>query len=220
MQNSKDSSNYQDYVIKDGRLVGDFDGLYLNFDDPWHQSKPDNAFSSLRTLAISWCNQLRKKYDSNRVIELGCGFGHLTEQLRTLNFASIGMDVSEVAIKKAREMHPASTFVRGELNDFDRISQFDPDIFLMADISWYVLDDLNRFIKNLSLHNDHRKKPTFLIHLLTTYPPGVQKYGADKFTNLDEIKKYFNLNYIEYGCTQRPVENGPLSTATYFIAKI
>ena len=29
-------NNYQDYVIKDGALVGDFDGLYRDFEDPWH----------------------------------------------------------------------------------------------------------------------------------------------------------------------------------------
>ena len=27
---------YQDYVIKNGELVGDFNGMYREFDDPWH----------------------------------------------------------------------------------------------------------------------------------------------------------------------------------------
>ena len=32
---------YQDYVIKDGKFIGDFEGMYRNFDDPWHQSRED-----------------------------------------------------------------------------------------------------------------------------------------------------------------------------------
>ena len=29
---------YQDYVIKDGRLIGEFEGMYQDFDDPWEQT--------------------------------------------------------------------------------------------------------------------------------------------------------------------------------------
>lgn len=220
MTKAKQPLRYQDYVIKDGKLVGDFDGLYKNFDDPWHQSREDHAFDSRRVLALSWCNQLRKKYNCNRIVELGCGFGHLTEQLRQQDFASIGVDISQVAIEKAREINPSSNFVTARLNEFEKIRQFDPDIFLMAEITWYVLDDLEKFIENLRSHKNQRKQPTFLIHLLTTYAPGVQKYGVDKFTNLDEIKRYFNLNYIESGYTQTPREDDPLSQGTYFVAEI
>jgi len=220
MTQAKQTPRYQDYVIKDGKLVGDFDGLYKNFDDPWHQSREDNAFDSRRVLAVSWCNQLRKKYNCNRIVELGCGFGHLTEQLRQQNFASIGVDISQVAVEKAREINPSSNFVTAGLNEFEKIWQFDPDIFLMAEITWYVLDDLEKFIENLRNHKNQRKRPTFLIHLLTTYAPGIQKYGIDKFTNLDEIKRYFNLNYLESGYIQTPREDDPLSQGTYFVAEI
>ena len=54
-------------------------------------------------------------------------------------------------------------------------------------------------IKNLKKTKKYRKKPIFLIHLLTTYNLEVQKYGVDKFTNLDEILKFFNLDYLESG---------------------
>jgi hypothetical protein len=60
----------------------------------------------------------------------------------------------------------------------------------------------------------------FLIHLLATYEPGVQKYGADKFTNLDEIIKYFNLEYLEYGFVKTVTEFDDKSQGTYFVAKV
>jgi SAM-dependent methyltransferase len=209
---------YQDYVIKDGKLIGDFDGLYKNFDDPWHQSRDDH--DSRRILSLSWCIELRKKFGCNRVIEIGCGFGHLTEQLRQHNFASVGIDISKVAIDKAREINPSSNFINAQINDFKKMSQFDPDIFLMAEITWYVLDDLNKFIENLQIYKRQRDKPTFLIHLLTTYAPGVQKYGLEKFTNLEEIKKYFNLAYLESGYIQTPRKDDLHSSGTYFVAEI
>ena len=40
MENNNKSKNtkYQDYVIKDGKLVGQFEEMYQNFEDPWEQS--------------------------------------------------------------------------------------------------------------------------------------------------------------------------------------
>ncbi|HPU29877.1 MAG TPA: hypothetical protein PLM71_06095 [Syntrophorhabdaceae bacterium] len=55
----------------------------------------------------------------------------------------------------------------------------------MVEITWYVLDKLDRFKKLLS------KMCTGcgFFHTLMTYAPGVQKYGVEYFTNLDEKKK-------------------------------
>ena len=36
--NSKD---YHDYVIKDGKLVGEFEQMYQNVKDPWPESQVD-----------------------------------------------------------------------------------------------------------------------------------------------------------------------------------
>jgi hypothetical protein len=30
---------YQDYVIKDGKLVDEFEQMYQDFEDPWEQSE-------------------------------------------------------------------------------------------------------------------------------------------------------------------------------------
>ena len=30
---------YQDFVIKDGKFIGEFEKMYQNFDDPWNQKK-------------------------------------------------------------------------------------------------------------------------------------------------------------------------------------
>lgn len=38
MNRPKKYQRYQDYVIRDGRLVGEFEEMYRDFDDPWGQS--------------------------------------------------------------------------------------------------------------------------------------------------------------------------------------
>jgi len=216
----KEIPRYQDFVIKNGKLVGDFEGLYKNFDDPWHQSCNDHLHDSRRSLAVNWCNRLREQYGATRVIELGCGFGHLCQALRQYNFSVIGIDISKTAIEKAREINSNSVFVQCAFNEFDKLKLFDADIYLMPEITWYVLDDLDGFIKNLKKLRKERKKPIFLIHLLTTYAPGVQKYGADKFNNLNEILQYFNLDYLESGFICTPRKEYENSKGTYFVAKI
>ena len=64
-----------------------------------------------------------------------------------------------------------------------------------------------------------RKLAIFLIHILATYKNNVQRYGRDKLTNLDEIKEYFDLDYLEAGYIEvkRPDSD---SRGTYFIAQI
>ena len=84
----------------------------------------------------------------------------------------------------------------------------------MAEITWYILGKLEPFIKQLK----ERFKGSYLIHLLTTYPDGVQKYGKDYFSNLKEILNYFSLNYIEFG----EITYSSLGDCnrTYFLAKL
>jgi SAM-dependent methyltransferase len=222
-QDSSQSSRevrYQDYVIRDGKLVGDFEGLYRDCADPWHQSRSDHTKDSRRALAVNWCQRLRSEHHSARVMELGCGFGHLSKALQDLSFNAVGVDISRTAIEQARQLNPNTTFVEGALSDFDFLRRFDPDIFLMAEITWYILDDLDLFLRNLRQHSSQRTRPTFLIHLLTTYAAGVQKYGVDHFTSLDEILKYFDLNYVESGFIRTPREDDPNSQGTYFIARV
>jgi SAM-dependent methyltransferase len=212
--------NYQDYVISNGKLVGDFEGMYENFDDPWHQSAQDHIFDSRRQIAINYCNRLRSKYGVSKVVELGCGFGHLTESLRKNGFDALGTDISKTAIKKASNLYPESRFKQLSFNDFDNLFSLKPSILIMAEITWYILDDLDQFLVRLNEYAKQSQEPVFLIHLLATYEPGVQKYGADKFTNLEEIIKYFNLEYLEYGFVKTVTSFDDKSQGTYFVAKV
>lgn len=49
---------YQDYVIKDGKLVGNFEEMYQDFLDPWHQSEVSHVKDSARVAVINWAERL------------------------------------------------------------------------------------------------------------------------------------------------------------------
>ena len=128
----------QDYVIKNGRLVGDFESLYEKFEDPWHQSRADHLHDSRRSIALAQCMRLRgvdPTSQVNRVVEIGCGFGHLTDSLRQQGFSAVGTDVSATAVTKAREKNPSSVFMCASIDSPSHLSSLDPDIVIMAEVT-------------------------------------------------------------------------------------
>lgn len=54
------------------------------------------------------------------------------------------------------------------------MNSFNPDVVLMAELTWYTLDTLDEFLSSLRTYALSRQKPTFLIHLLTTYKPEIR----------------------------------------------
>ena len=210
--------SYQDLVIKDGKLIGDWEGLYSTFEDPWEQSK--NYLNARRRIAINKIAELNSKYVGLKVLEVGCGFGFMTEELRKMGIESCGTDISPTAIKKARQLHPLNRFEVSEYNNFWIYKSFNPDVVIMSELTWYILDSLDKYILDLKKYSATRSRSTFLVHLLATYKAGVQNFGSHKFTNQEEILKYFDCKYLETGFITEPTTNDPDSQGTYFIAEL
>ena len=198
---------YQDYVIKDGKLVAEFEEMYQDYKDPWHQTEREK-YASDKAIATNLIRRLGVK----RVTELGCGLGNFSKRIADIGVEVLGVDISETAIKKAKEKFPKCSFRVGDILDYEIYREFKPDLIVMAEITWYVLDKLNEFL--FFLKNEFPS--TYLIHILITYPPGLQKYGTEKFTNLDEIMSYFRMNYLEWGEIHQ-YDND--STKTYFLGQ-
>ncbi len=219
-----ESRDFHDYVIKDGILIGDWDGAYRVSHDPWNQTAEQQIYDSRRVIAKTWAKRINDSSETQaRIIEVGCGFGHLTNGLRSTGLHSLGIDISPLAIEKARNLYPRDNFEVGHFNDWSIYQKFQPDIFLLSEITWYVLDELSSWLQALYDYSS-RKRPTYLIHLLATYPEGVQKYGLEYFHNLETILSYFDLRYLEYGEITTTLKdnhnNESVSIGTFFIAKL
>jgi len=83
---------YQDYVIKDGKFIGDFKKMYQLFDDPWHQSN-DGYFDDLsRQIVVYFIN----KYKIKNCVEFGCGLGKTMNFIQSnSNIKMLGIDISD-----------------------------------------------------------------------------------------------------------------------------
>jgi len=181
---------YQDYVIKSGKFIGEFEQMYKDFKDPWEQTTREQ-WAMEKCIAIN----LIKKLKAKRVIELGCGLGHFTNRIRRMGVDVLGIDISETAIKKARKRYPQCKFYNGDIMDKKVYLEFKPDVIVMSEITWYILDKIDDFVDFFK----RKMKNIPLIHLLTVYPKGIQKYGRDKFTDLKGIMKYFGMEYLVWG---------------------
>ena len=126
---------------------------------------------------------------------MGCGSGHYTDRIRAVGVDAIGIDISSTAIKKAEVQFPKSRFMVGDFSDFSMLKSLKPELVVMCETSWYVLNHLAAFREFLRLELPN----TLLFHCLTTYPEGQQQYGADFFTDTRGILDFFSMTYIEHG---------------------
>jgi SAM-dependent methyltransferase len=185
---------YQDYVIRDGKFVGEFEQMYRDFADPWKESSCEQ-YASEKAVGINLLYRLKAHHGIKRVIEVGCGFGHYSARLAAIGLDVVGIDISETAIATARKRHPGAEFMLGTLNDYTVFKRRQADVVVMAEVTWYVLDQLRGFLDFL-----RQEMPSvYLLHLLHTYAPGVQTFGTEYFTDLAGIKTYFGMRYLESG---------------------
>ena len=202
---------YQDYVIKDGKLVGDFEGMYKDFVDPWEQTtREKNAIEKLIGL------ELLKKYEHKKALEYGCGFGDYTNKINKIIGYSAGIDISETAIEKARKRHASLDFFVGDLLNEQVLDTVKPACICMIEITWYVLEKLDVF-KELLMK---KQSGSGFFHTLMTYAPGEQKYGADYFTNIDEICDYWSdvIDIKEWGINSNATYGG--GSRTFFYGEV
>ena len=204
---------YQDYVIRDGKFIGEFEDMYRDFDDPWEQSTREQGLS-YKTVVLS----LLKKYKFKRILEIGCGFGYFSKEIHDLGIDTLGVDISETAVKKASALFPECNFTCGDVLDFAIYEKFKPDCIIFSEVTWYILDKLQHFLK----YYKNQLKETYLIHLLAMYAKGVQKYGIEYFSELGSpgrggVLSYFDLDYEEYG--EIHYKELGFNSRTYFLGR-
>lgn len=111
-------NDYADYVIKDGRFIGDFETMYKNCDDPWHQS--DDIINSYSKMS---CIASLARIGAKNILEIGCGLGYFTAFVDKMLPSSkiTGVDISETAVKRAQILFPNISFLVGDVSRIDRI---------------------------------------------------------------------------------------------------
>src|SRR5262245_40311511 len=70
-----------------------------------------------------------------RILDLGCGTGHLTAQVAAAGAAVVGLDRSEPMIVQARRSYPGLRFELGDARDFTAAEPLDA-VFSNAALHW------------------------------------------------------------------------------------
>ena len=114
-QMAKQSTDYHDYVFRDGKLVGEFEEMYQRSATiPWHQDEQ-----------ADWIDvRLTKELLSDiglfdEIHDLGCGLGNYLGLMRERVGATVcqgfGYDISATACTKAKQQFPAFQFAQLDL---------------------------------------------------------------------------------------------------------
>ena len=116
------SDDYHEYVIKDGKLIGEFDQMYCKSQNiPWHQDEQENWLDIRLTI------ELLKEYGPFRQIsDFGSGYGyflkHIARYSATNDFVLYGYDVSKTACVKGSSIFSDITF-----HQFDLMGDYTKD---------------------------------------------------------------------------------------------
>ena len=186
-----------DYVFKEvsGELqfVGDFESLYRNNDDPWSQSSYEGEMGAYYLHSRNRLTKELKKEKVESILEVGCGLGFSTDAINksTKALEIVGMDISDTAIKKARNIFPNFSFVQGDItSNIFLDKRF--DVVIMNQILWYIL---NFFPKAVSNCHSLLKEEGRLI-FSQAFLIAEQKYGTDICNGFYGLKLLLNRNSL------------------------
>tara|TARA_B100002019_G_C21243819_1_gene587135 strand:+ start:936 stop:1559 length:624 start_codon:yes stop_codon:yes gene_type:complete len=178
---------YQDFVIKNGKFVGEFEKMYQEFPDPWHQSE-EIYYSSLSKRSVCY---FIEKFEINSIVQWGCGLGTTTNYIKkntNRDIDILGIDISETAINKAKKTYPNLEF---KVDNVLNVSKYDKfECIFFSSLTWYILKDktidsvFNAMIKKF------RDMNKYFIHVDNFYKGNVQQYGKEYFTSLEEFIEF------------------------------
>lgn len=170
------SADYRDYVIRDGRLIGEFDQMYRNVADPWHCEAEAGSFKNdLLIAAVS-----RLASNVRQAFDVGCGLGGLTARLhQAVPHASWhACDVSDTAVAQASATVPGVRFVRHDLTTDPMlpVASESLDLIVMSEVMWYILPVLSDVLG----HFRAALRPGGHLMVLQYFlGPGEQTYGTE-----------------------------------------
>ncbi len=135
------SDDYHDYVIKNGRLIGEFDQMYCKSrNTPWHQDEQENCLDVRLTIEF-----LKEYGPFDLISDFGSGYGYFLNQiakyLATDSPALYGYDVSKTACIKGSSLLPNITFQQFDLmaehTDYE-LEEKSNALFILRGVLWYV----------------------------------------------------------------------------------
>lgn len=180
------------------RTAADFN-LYYAAPDPWHISHARFRDKVLR-------RRLKPFIRNKSVLELGCGEGHLTQAVFSKARSVVGIDISDVAIARAKSLKLRNA--RFESADFLQASFEGYDVIAAIECVYYLSpEERGAFLKKIA--KEHAGKILLLSGPIVDYRRHFShKRLMYEFTTLGFTPvKFFNLSVYWYPPSSRIIAN-------------
>ena len=116
-------------------------------------------------------------------------------------------------IDKAKNFYPKLEFKVDNILNISKYEEFDCMFF--SEITWYLLEDKKIDEVFNIMSNKFKGKNKFFIHNLVFYKGGVQQYGKEYFTTLDEFIEFCPFELL--GKIQSDIQSeGNIETSAIF----
>jgi len=181
-----DSDDYRDYVIRDGKFIGAFEEMYRNIEDPWNIGDASGIQYDLILYLLARHGICR---GGGKVLDIGCGKGAFTARLKALlpDAEILGVDISPTAVQKAEADHPVPGIRFSVLDiqtEYSRLPR-EYDLVVLSQMVWYIIPRIGEIMKHIL--DNVLKNGGYLLVNQAFYRPGVQKYGSEKVSTVEDL---------------------------------
>jgi SAM-dependent methyltransferase len=190
--------NCNDFIIKEGKFVRDFEGMYQEIEDPWEQNElaDSHLFNGHALFHLGKIFPSIKQFDGNgSVLDAGCGFGNHAGILSSMVGGKyVGVDISETAIEKAKEKNKRELCFFEVNNLTEHTLEFSNsfDLIYASQTLHYVGPEIDAVIKNLL---DYLKKSGVFCF--------VYNQSADSFSNQWLTHDLLRKKLLDVGLLER-----------------
>ena len=172
-------------LSRENPTAAEFDNYYSK-EDPWVIQESVAEISRQKKLNYEFRN-----CDFESGLDIGCGEAHLTASLSFVkSFDAI--DISDVAIKRAKNYYPSLNFQQLDIRDISNIKNNKYDFISCFETLYYVSEDSERERILIDIKNKGKDNCVFCFSVVTI---GENEYR--RYFTYDEavmfFKKHFNI---------------------------
>ena len=150
------SDDYHDFVIRDGRLIGEFDQMYKKSRQvPWHQDEQETWLDIRLTIDL-----LQEYGPFDAICDFVSGLGYfldiVSRKIGKKECILTGYDISETCCEKARSIFPHIVFHQLDLMDNVKIHPEITDdgkknrLFMIRGTLWYVFPSISNVVQTIA----------------------------------------------------------------------